>query len=724
MDSTPQFADLKAYLARPKRFATGFLADGSDRFFSYAFSSAFLRNALARASGAHGVRFKMVLTLQVSGNPFASGGVYMCAIPSVAAITDYGETAYTMRQLPHVILDIAETTATRLEYPFIMQEDFFVLNASNGFTYANVHLGHVVPYTSPPGTPAISYNIYYHFEDVEFIGIVPSDIAIAQSGKDITVREDEVCDKGGVYGPAIGLFSAGVPKLSSLMGTSAWALRKAADMAKAFGYSKNLVTTPPAFVTPQLGIREHYVDQPTNRPVLAPFATTSLQLGPHIANTDVDEMALEHLFTRFSHIHTGSLNSSDASGTYPWRCTVSPAAFYYNDGDKVPMFFYNEPLGDNAFYPSVLTYFSSLFDLWRGSFKFRFKFFKTKFHAGRIAVTFVPHHQFLTGNKTNYHVPKTGIVDGATTIFNLRDGSEFEYVVPYMSAKPFLRHNDTLGTISVQLIDSLVAPASVQPSIGFTIEVSACPGFQVSQYSGPRFKPSSFDAPAVAQSGEDVTLHDASAINDCHGEVFSSVKQVIMMPTRDHVDMIDESTTIFYPWWCSLYSESVTTVYASAYAACCYAWARGSTDFDFYTNTKNGTRFIATVLPTSSLQPTHLSSVPSVVGFDHLHVRLPSYGRFRRFEALWNYGTHRHPSNFINGSSDVPSSQVNSTLLMSASGGLQSVFCSRSAGDDAQLGFFLGVPFVRYLKHTAEHLNVEEATGFPRGYFSKLPLPP
>lgn len=81
-----------------------------------------------------------------------------------------------------------------------------------------------------------------------------------------------------------------------------------------------------------------------------------------------------------------------------------------------------------------LTYFAQNFRFWRGSIVYKFKFIKTKFHRGRVLISFDPNGD-ITANADTETTTFSRIVD-------LEHEDEVEFAVPYKATAPLLLNQD------------------------------------------------------------------------------------------------------------------------------------------------------------------------------------------------------------------------------------------------------------------------------------------
>jgi len=381
---------------------------------------------------------------------------------------------------------------------------------------------------------------------------------------------------------------------------------------------------------------------------------------------------------------------------------------------------------------------ASYFRLWRGDIVFRFTFAKTKFHGGRYMVSFNP-RTTLTTVTTNANTTVEGpeiassLVQpyGYSQIMDMRDNNVFEFNVPYVSENPYTNFMSAIGSISVVCMDPLQANASVTPSVPFMVEVAGGENFELADYAGNMFV-SSYGAVVYQQSGEvtnsglssAVKATTASAAQHTIGEQFTSVKQLIMIPSYVAGTVAGNATTQTYipPWHhypggaqvsqfpltspINVLTSFVGCGYSPGALASMYAYARGSTDFHAYAvgGTTSKLILVADQLPLESSYGnttrtdyqgrSNTSSTPKVVAYAEapLHVRCPAYQSVCRVPTRANRALTVTRALNQSSFSAVNTAYGNNFRMTAQNIGASGVVVqtSTSAGDDATLTSYIG----------------------------------
>lgn len=212
-----------------------------------------------------------------------------------------------------------------------------------------------------------------------------------------------------------------VPLIGPYMKATSTVAGKISKTASMFGFTNvpNMDTVIPQrpYAFPQNTSCE--VSIPHDRTVVDP--KNEVSIDPRTVGLDgTDELDLAYIAGRESYIGSAVLSSADAVDKLTLGANVTPALIYSsNTADQTkPIQF--TPMG----------YVANMFKYWRGDIIFRFKFICTRFHKGRVRITWDPKNNITT------------TVPDYTTVFNevIDIGAEqdLEVRVPYSQATTFL----------------------------------------------------------------------------------------------------------------------------------------------------------------------------------------------------------------------------------------------------------------------------------------------
>jgi len=186
-----------------------------------------------------------------------------------------------------------------------------------------------------------------------------------------------------------------------------------------------------------------------------------------------DEMSFSDLKKRFTYLGSFNQTTSQLPGSILATFPLNPCPDYImTDGfKKVPL----------------LTYLSIPFTFWRGGLTYKIQVVSTSFQTSKI---------FFSINYGQYSGSSSLPIADATSqygaAFEINQGSnEFEFTVPYVSKTHslFVPNNnnptaqDSLGTINVAVLNTLVAPNNTPLTISYNVFIAGADDFQLSTLS-------------------------------------------------------------------------------------------------------------------------------------------------------------------------------------------------------------------------------------------------
>jgi hypothetical protein len=778
--SISQGADVEAitkYLERPVIISTGILGASPGNLYRYGFQTTASYRTLFgatnwdRLDGAVGIRATLVFTLSVTASAFNQGILAVAYQYGLSTINNLDRSQWfpLVTNLPHVRLNVAETTTVQLEVPYVSSLEYIPIVDANLTTAA----GGIVSVTQLTGSPVASgqdpprYTLYVSMKDIEIIGALPFETttltvqtglrtenltAAPTKGVDNTTRSS-VTEEGHAVGVLSGALDGvaqvaravkTIPGLSDIGGTADWFASLASRTARSLGYSKPMDEKQVMRHNLYAYGLDSQVDVPCNGFVASAFQGQKLAIGPDLGMSDEDEMAFDNLLTRYQYLYRGQMFSTTSPGDILWVCPVMPTAFWYRDvalgptGTRA-----NRALPDtsdattNALLPTTLCYIADNFRLWRGAFKFRITFAKTKLHGGRVQVSFVPYTENSALNApiaTTSVVPATSalgpVASGYSYIFDLRDASSFEFEVPYITNQPYTSVQKRIGDVSMQVVSALRTNASAPTLVDFMVEVAALPGFELA-VPAPSLMTGVPTTGTVAvryesglhhqvdyQVGMDFGKTTDDVSQAVLGERFTSVKQVIMIPDFFVQDQPTASIydQTFEPWFkpnaaplAIPMSPTLQRLYfgsRSSRMALLYAFCRGGSmaivmsddSVRLTTTVKWRGNFGGTIGSSNgsfySKYLNQYSTITVAETQDGFRVKIPFYTPFARVSLQGADDT-------LGGSSSGPNSNtwpgtfsniVPQLVVRNTSGTTSRLLIGRAAADDAILARFVGPP--------------------------------
>lgn len=764
--------NLTDYFSRPRLIFSSTIGTGQTPVWSAQWNTDTLFNVVfsdgyKRLKGVYGCRFTLVFTYQLATTPFHQGvltcswqyGATATDASPIGGLTPRGTILGMQTNIPHVLMDLSTTTMAVLKVPYLAVPEFLPLNDSYT-TYGLSAVSPLLPVTSGTGTTAPTIRIYCHLEDLELLGAVSDTNAFItlQSGAKLSPVTEEFNHDSKPFssalnsaGLALSYLAKGIPSLASLAGPPAWALGQAARLARYFGYSKPTVVDPPQRMYISSNVDECNVDKASLVSVVGPFSTNALAVTPELAHNNVDEMSLQYILSQYSQICIGKMEITDASTTPLYATAVSPSSFWFRSRltGSPPFCNIGAPKSSNVagasrgFIPSNIFFLASCFKEWKGSFRFRFTFAKTKFHGGRVLVQYTPEYNATDGDLTYPSDTPATVVGlpsggfglqpfGYTKLFDLRDSNVFEFDVPYVSALPFNSFFGDIGSLIMYVQDPLIAPSTVPSSVPFCVEVKAMPDFELAIPISPLYPPVTVATASSTnvrfQSGNLLSM--ARPVDDqlCIGEKVLSVKQLISIPKVSYGGTIIANTVdsiTLMPWWYGPmvnYNTPGNVAFLREmfgfgfYFSQAYNFVRGGTDYHFYPGNSSMAGLmigVAQISPTPGMPagtgfPTNTPFSNNARLYQHnmtvgAHFRLPAYQKYVRYLSSCLGSLSWFPDMTVSNSTvtipyarDNPLVQYTATIINYSTGTSQ-LRVSRNAADDAALGLYVGPPILGLL---------------------------
>ncbi len=376
-------------------------------------------------------RGNLKIRIQVTASPFYFGMMKVIYRPLLAIRGDTAtpdgadKNLIQLSQLPHIDIIPGTNDAYEMTLPFIYHKNYVNLQVAAD-VQALGRLQYIIysKLDSANGVTGTGVTVatYAWMEDVDLSG--------ASTG--YALQSDEY-GEGPVSKPASWVAKAatyfeGIP----VIGTFATATRIGAgaisSIARLFGFTNVPVIAdtepfrPEAF--PKIASTE--VGFPIEKLSMDP--KSELSIDPRIVcGNGEDEMMINHFAKRESFLTTVNWITSDAADTLLFYSRINPQ-MYDIDAATNPRVFL-----------TPMAYVARPFVDWRGSIIFRFQIIASKYHKGKLIISFDPSGSSTLniGNTVNTsNVVYTSIVDIGET-------HDVEFEVPYQQATQFLSNRGT-----------------------------------------------------------------------------------------------------------------------------------------------------------------------------------------------------------------------------------------------------------------------------------------
>jgi hypothetical protein len=616
-------------------------------------------------------------------------------------------------------INLAEGSSAELRCPFIFDRDFWYLNNLSATTIGVLSLypyGAVAWDTTTVSTP--SWTLYRWLEDVEVVGKATNLIALVAQG-----AESDYPKVSSWFSAAakVATYAGAIPSLTAYVLPLSWAFNTASKIAAHFGWSKPVEGSPMGYMHSGYGRAINTCADADLAQPMGYYANNAVAVLPGFGGVDVDEMAICGIVCRPGLIAEFPLLATDVQSQVKWQCPVSPASFIFQSAstgfpqaDAISIG--NAALSGNrpGYIPSPINFVASFFQRWRGDIIFRFRFVRTKFHAGRVIIGYVPAQDPSSGtlNGTVTLAPDpTSRYDYHSIIVDLRTTSEVDFVVPYTYHAAYCDTGLTswnsgahtvpsTGVVFMRIIDPLYGPDNVMPSVPVLVEVLAACGMEFSQPITPQIVPlDNVLVPTLVAQSKDLDF-DAAATTS--GERILSLKQILMRPTWQYISGASQTevvaaridyyqAAVFATVSGFAYKPVVAAAANLPYSALtiissAFALVRGSRVVRFLpaltATNSTAANFASTMCWFHADQLDLRSAALSIEHNTGNVVHLPYYGRHNRTRTGWAAPGGRGEDR---------------RLITGLSGADSSGFLGVAAGDDYQLGAYNGMQPVVFL---------------------------
>nr|ULF99848.1 MAG: hypothetical protein 2 [Cripavirus sp.] len=453
-----------------------------------------------------GFRADIEVRVQINSMPFQAGRLLLSWIPGYKYLGTNRQSFYGASSVsvgtnnlvlpaitgsPRLDIDISSCTEATMCLPYICPYTY--TNLVNGLGSAGYfQLVVYSPLVSAAGTDA-EISVFMNFKNIEFqypTGLPLS--ATAQIGTEAldVASPGVITNASAAFSEALGNIQD-IPSVSQFAKPALWISNSINEVAKRFGWSKpsSVETTSLMKIAPARFMGN--ADGADNSHVLALSAYNEIQQEPSLFRTNVDEMALSHVFRTPCYFSNFAWSTGDLHDKILFTAPISPTYFMKQNG------------ATTTWAPTLLAYTSNCFRYWRGGINFFFKFVKTKFHSGRIRIIYVP------GDDTNGTVLTTVDVNACySAVVDLRSDTDVEFNVPYVAIQQWMNIDRALpetdfslssstGRIYVVVLNDLRAVSTVSSSVDVIVEVAGASDFEVSVPCTPNVYPASFLTPPV-----------------------------------------------------------------------------------------------------------------------------------------------------------------------------------------------------------------------------------
>jgi len=444
------------------------------------------------------LRAKLCIKIVINATPFHYGCVRAVYEPSVnaAGTGDRGSKVRTnavstlpyiipFSQLPGTWLLPADDSGGEIHVPFFRYNNWLPLTsaaAAKTMGTLQFYIAFPLSVASASGSTAITIDTFAWLEDVELNG----------STAELTLQAKDEYD-GPISRVATAVASVtrrveSVPVIGKFARATTIGASAIADIAGMFGFTNTPVIADVHSMVPVPGVHlaSSEISTPVQKLSLDPKQELSIDPTLHGLGNE-DEMSIKYISSKKSALVMDGWSTSDVAGTVLFNARVTPALF--GSVSIVDAGVVERAL---RIYHTPLSYLNMMFTHWRGDIVFEINVICTKFHKGRLKISWDP--LCNTGG--------TALSENTvfTTILDIGENNKATFRVPFHSAYPFLRtrgisqtnwqagNNQTIndlfdnGQFLISVLTPLMSPVSPQ-NIGVLISVSGAENFE---FANPR----------------------------------------------------------------------------------------------------------------------------------------------------------------------------------------------------------------------------------------------
>ncbi len=388
------------------------------------------------------LRAKLRIKIVLNATPFHFGLYRVAYEPSTnAAGTGFRTTALRptqaaywlpgLSQLPGVWINPADNSGGELSIPFWFPRNWLSLNsASLAKTMGTLiyYCAFPLSVASSTANSTITMDTFAWLEDVELCA--STNELTLQSGDEYDGPISKIASAVAVASgslksyPIIGRFAR-----ASEIGASA-----VAAIAHIFGYTNTPVIDDVHGQMPILGhLATSEISIPINKLTLDPKQELSIDPSLH-GLPPGDEMTIQSIVTRPTSLIIPAWTTTYTAGTVLFNANVTPSLFCGEDINNA-----SAVKVGNRISHSTLSYLAMLYQHWRGDIIFDIDVICTKFHKGRLKISWDP-----IGSSGTTELPENSVF---TTILDIGANNKASLRIPFHSAYAWLR---TRGITSVR----------------------------------------------------------------------------------------------------------------------------------------------------------------------------------------------------------------------------------------------------------------------------------
>lgn len=418
------------------------------------------------------LRAKLHIKVIINGTPFQYGALRFCYEPLLGWVPSKLRTNPTSQlpllntysQMPGFYCYPQANAGGEMELPFFLHKNWLDLTSNTEVgrmgTLSIVNFAPLRVAVSG-GSSTVGVRVYGWMSDVHLMGATTK----------LTLQAGDEYGQGVVSKPASALAAMAammtkVPYIGPFARATEIGASATAAIATMFGYTNVPVIADVHGFQPMNGpmLASAHIGTPVQKLTLDPKQELSIDPAPHGIGS-VDELALTYLKTKESYFGATSWSTTDLVDTQLFNVRVNPFLPGQVDvQNSVPT-----PVGKRV-YHVPLSYIGALFKHWRGDIIIRMKVVCTKFHKGRLKISYDP-----IGDISVADPPENAVY---TEILDVGENDDVEIRIPYHQDTGWLALDNTIqdnwtggnalaprrgidnGLLTVRVLTPLTAPAA------------------------------------------------------------------------------------------------------------------------------------------------------------------------------------------------------------------------------------------------------------------------
>lgn len=510
-----------------------------------------------------------VLRLVLNAQPFQSGRLLIHYTPLYGRwpsgwLQRMNRNMIQKSQHPCIEMD-ARDSVVELEMDFIAPENWYSQN-STGAYWGRFSVSVLSPLQAGTGATGAELSAYIYFKNFELAAPAPQMRNTNKMKGSKLAKSEGILASTGTLSQALASTSSiassmsVVPNLAAVCKPVAWAADVAAGLASSYGYSKpheEETTTPINIQTLKYAATSNGAN-PSYQ--IAIDARNELTRLPDVTLRTEDEMSFDFLKKVNSYFYTWTWSNQAVGDIIGNSLALGPRNFFNVETQVIT----SHTVTMQHCVP--FSYMSNFFELYRGSIEITFKIPKTDFHTGRLQITYTPSNTgFVSPTLVSSYYSMREIID-------ISGGDEFTYRFPWMSAQNYLTTNTAYGTIELKVLNPLKYPSTASSSLDILVFARAADDFELQlpriQHS-PDTTSGAFSMPFQPQmrgsivdttiAGEGNAPLLVTMAQQCIGESFTSVKQLINRTSLQLFGINNSDGCTIWPWYCPLPNQNSTT---------------------------------------------------------------------------------------------------------------------------------------------------------------------